>query len=375
MLKISKRLLAIICCLVFIISLAACGSQSDTPTDSGTASEDTTSEAADTESTSSSEEKKTGSGQLSIYTAFPEEHVSKLFKQFEDDTGVEVKYVRLSAGEIYARVQSEGNNPQASLWFGTSNETLEVAGQEGFLQEYTSPMLEYVDEKFHDPNSLWTPHCAQIICFLTNESWLEQNNIEAPTSWDELLDPIYENNIAIAHPATSGMSYTWLAYMCQLMGEDEAFDYLQNLNTNIFQYAKSSNSPPRMVGMEECGLTVGFNNQGMTNRDAGYPIAISYPAEGTSYETAGMAIIKNCPEDELENAKLFIDWSLGKEVQEEYVSYAYTVPMNSEAQVPEGMVPMSELKTIDLDVEWGSENRERLLNRFETEIRGQENLA
>lgn len=370
MMKIkATRVLAVLCSMALVMSLAACGNSA------GNAEAADTNSAQPTTERDAEEATPVGSGQVSVYTASPEEHVSKLFAAFEEETGIAVKFVRLSAGEIYARVQAEANNPQASLWFGTSSETFTIAGAEGYLEEYSSPMLAEVPEQFHDPKGLWTPHCAQSISFLTNENWLEANGLQAPTSWEELLDPAYASNIAIAHPATSGMSYTWLAYMCQLMGEEEAFAYLQKLNSNIFQYAKSSNSPPRMVGMEECGLTVAYNNQGMTNRDAGYPIAISYPAEGTSYEISAMALIKNGPASEAENARKLIDWSLSVGAQEEYSSYSYTAPMNRNAQMPEGLVQLTDLNTIDLDVTWASENRERLLNRFESEIRGQENLA
>lgn len=314
-------------------------------------------------------------GKLSVYTAYPEEQAAEFLALFEKETGIDVEWVRLSAGEIYTRVAAEANNPQASIWWGTSAETFMVAAAEGLLETYESPALESIDSQFKSQDGTWSPFSLQIISYLVNEDWLAENGYEAPTSWDELITEKYKDNIVIAHPATSGMSYTWLYYMVQLMGEEEAFEYLHKLNDNIFQYAKSSNSPPRMVGMGECALTVAYTNQGMTNRDEGYPISITTPAEGTSYENSAMAIIKNGPADELENAKTFIDWALSKEAQGAFAKISYMIPVNSEAETPEGMVTLDQVNVFALDTQAASANRERLLNRFETEIRGKDNLA
>lgn len=379
MLKRFAKPLAILCSFAFALSVFACGNSAkpaENTAETKTADNDAqANDSNNAEPAENTDAKPKGSGQLSVYTAFPEEQAQAFFQLFEKETGIKIKSVRLSAGEIYTRVQAEANNPQASVWFGTSSETFMVAGEGGFLEEYRPESLADIPEKYQDSKGLWTPFVAQSICFLTNENWLKENNIEAPTSWQDLLEPVYADNIAIAHPATSGMSYTWLAYMCQLMGEDEAFSYLEKLNDNIFQYAKSSNAPPRMVGMQECGLTVAYTNQGLTNRQEGYPIAISYPDEGTSFEISAMGLIKNGPADEAENARLFMDWALTPEAQAAYAEMSFMIPMNPNTIMPEGVVLLDELKTVDLDGAWASENRERLLNRFETEIRGQENLA
>ena len=102
--------------------------------------------------------------------------------------------------------------------------------------------------------------------------------------------------------------------------------------------------------MGECALTVAYTNQGMTNRNEGYPISITTPAEGTSYENSAMAIIKNGPADEAENAKAFIDRMISERGQNLYIeSGACRCPVNKNATAAEGMKAISDVKAFACD--------------------------
>lgn len=362
-----KRCLSIVLCSLMLLTIVS-GCTQDTQSSQESPS--------DQESESTQESQTVArSDQLTVYTALPEENAQTIFEAFEEETGITVKGVRLSAGEIYARVQAEANNPQVALWWGTSIETLNVAAEDGLLEPYSSPMIENVPEQFRDPNGIWTPAILQITIVMTNKDFLEENNLNPPTTWNDLLDPVYKGNIAIAHPATSGMSYSWLTACLTRFGEEEGFEYLKALDENILQYYKSSNSPPQMVSLNEIGATFCHTTPAMTNLKEGYNVEISYLDDGTSCENNAMALIKGGPEDEVENAKQFIDWFLSEETQELYCQNFYAVPANSQAEGPEDIKPLSEMNILDIDSEYFSENRERLITRFDEEICGQENLG
>ncbi len=48
----------------------------------------------------------------------PDKYASEVLAQFSKDTGIKVNYLRLSAGEVLARVQAEKNNPQVDAILG-----------------------------------------------------------------------------------------------------------------------------------------------------------------------------------------------------------------------------------------------------------------
>ena len=316
-----------------------------------------------------SEAGKSKSDELTVYTALPEQEALYYFDEFEKETGIKVNFVRLSAGQILARAQAEQGNPQGSVWYGSPSDTLIAASELELLESYKPENADLIPEEYTDSDWDWTPVYVGALGFASNSEWLEDNGLEPPTSWDDLLKPEYADNVSVAHPASAGTAYTVLATLIQLKGEDEAFDYLKSLDKNIRQYTQSGAAPARDAGLGEVAVGIGFAQQILAPMEEGYPITISYPEDGTGYEVGSAAIIKDGPEEELENAKTFIDWTVSKEGQETYSKGGYyRLPVNEDAEIPKGATPLDELNLIEYDAVWAGEVRKEITNKFEEEI-------
>ncbi len=173
--------------------------------------------------------------ELTVYSAYPDEENVIYFAAFEEDTGIKVNYVRLSAGELFARVRSEKNNPNAALILAGNTDYYELAKSEGLFQDYDSKELENVREAIKDPDNQWFPATEHAIGFACNKDWFEQNNLEYPKTWDELLTDTYKDQISISHPSTAGTGYTIFMSMAEKLGEDGAFEYYTKLKDNVRQ--------------------------------------------------------------------------------------------------------------------------------------------
>jgi iron(III) transport system substrate-binding protein len=57
-------------------------------------------------------------GTLIMYCGVDENWCRAMTTQYQKETGVDVKMTRMSAGEIYARLRAEKENPQADIWWG-----------------------------------------------------------------------------------------------------------------------------------------------------------------------------------------------------------------------------------------------------------------
>ena len=286
--KQSKRLFALLLTLAMTLGmLTACGGGNS----------DTSSEGDGGESS--------GSNELTVYTAFPEAEVAYYFNAFEEATGIKVNALRLSAGEMLTRVAAEKDNPQASLMFGGSTDNYIAASSQGLLEAYQSPELSNTPENYLDPDGVWNPIYVGAIAFACNKDWFADKGYDYPTSWDDLLDPKYQDMIIMAHPATSGTAYTVLATLIQLKGEDAVWDYLKELDKNMSQYTKSGSAAPNGVALGEAAIALTFSHDGLQPTTEGYPIELSFPTDGTGYEVGAMALIKGGPADEQETAKKF----------------------------------------------------------------------
>ncbi|KYZ76599.1 iron ABC transporter substrate-binding protein [Anaerosporomusa subterranea] len=314
-------------------------------------------------------EKTAQSKNLTIYTALNENEIGTYVKAFEAKTGIKVSFVRLSAGEIITRLRAEKNNPKSTIVFGGPSDTFIVMAKDGLLEPYASPAAAAAPEQYKDKQGYWSPIYIGILGFGTNSKLAEQKGIKPPESWDDLLKPEFKGLVSIAHPGASGTSYTVLASLVQMWGEDNAFAYLKKLNLNIRNYEKSGAAPAQKAGLGEALVGICFSHDILIPINEGYPLKLTFPRDGTGYEIGGMAMVKNGPKDEVENGKKFIDFFAGKEGQETYeTAKTFRLPVNTEAKAPKGAVKLTDIKTIRYDNVWAGENRGRLVEKFNKEI-------
>lgn len=324
---------------------------------------------------SNSDESVKQSKELTIYCALPETEIPSYLDAFKADTGITVNYVRLSAGEILSKIQVEKNNPQASIWYGGNCDTFIAAVKSDLLTAYQSPELADIPEIYQDPSGYWSPVYVGALAFAVDKDWFAREGLEYPSSWQDLLKPEFKGQISMAHPGSSGTAYTILATMVQMLGEDEAMAYMGELDKNIRQYTKSGSAPPKNVGLGEASIGLSFSHDCLKPAVQGYPVEVAFATDGTGYEIGAIAIIKNGPEDEVENARKFIDWTLSKRGQDIYsTNNSFRLPVNSTAVVPDGAINISDLPVIEYDFLWAGENRKRLIEKFSTVIAAKNNL-
>ena len=222
---------------------------------------------------------------------------------------------------------------------------------------------------------MWNPIYVGAIAFACNKDWFADKGYDYPTSWDDLLDPKYQDMIIMAHPATSGTAYTVLATLIQLKGEDAVWDYLKELDKNMSQYTKSGSAAPNGVALGEAAIALTFSHDGLQPTTEGYPIELSFPTDGTGYEVGAMSLIKGGPADEQENAKKFIDFMCSAEGQNLYAeNNSFRVPTNSQATPAEGLVTLDSVAVIDYDAVWAAEHKDEFVAQFEANIASSENL-
>jgi len=203
-----------------------------------------------------------------------------------------------------------------------------------------------------------------------NTDQLKKKNIAPPKCWSDLVKPDFKDEIQVANPNSSGTSYTMLATLVQLMGEDKAFDYLKALHKNVNQYTKSGAAPARAAATGESLVGITFQHDAVVQAIGGAPVTIVSPCEGTGYEIGSMSIIKGGKN--LENAKKWYDWALGAEAQSigAQNKVSYQVPSNKNAHAPPQAPKFSEIKFINYDfAKYGSSaERTRLLTKWDKEV-------
>ncbi|MFG1951843.1 ABC transporter substrate-binding protein [Micromonospora sp. NPDC048830] len=291
-------------------------------------------------------------------------------KKFTETTGVKADFVRLSSGEALARIKAGKSNAEFDVWYGGPADGYAAAGDEGLLEPYVSANASVIPNKYKDPQGVWTGVYVGALGFCSNTKLLAKKGLEAPDAWADLLDPKLSKDIGIAHPSTSGTSYTALWTQVQLAGGDEtkALEYMRKLHPNVLQYTKSGAAPAQMVARGEVAVGVIFSHDCVATMEAGFPdLKVSFPAEGTGYETGGVALVKGAKNPV--SAKKFIDWALTTEAQEIGPTVkAYQFPTNPDAKVSDKVVDLSSIKVVDYDAAAAGEAKSALNKRFDAEV-------
>ncbi|MGD1820386.1 MAG: ABC transporter substrate-binding protein [Pleomorphochaeta sp.] len=318
-----KRIIAVLCVTMLVISSVMANGTN--------------------EETSAVKEYKT----LNMYTALDTEEAKYYIEAFEKETGIKVNFVRMSAGEVAIRVEAEKNNPQASVWYGGSSTDHISAASKGLLEPY-QPNIDFtLADNLHASDNAWNGFYTGAIAFVSNTNFLKEHNIQAPTSWQDLLDPVFKGQIEMAYPYTSGTAYTTFGTIIELKGLDGALEYWKELDKNIHQYTKSGSACIARAGLGECAVGIGFSHDILSKGiKQGYPLVMSFPEEGTGYEVGGVSLIKGGKE--MEEAKIFVDWCFSVSAQNLFKNYN-RLPVNPKADVVEGSVKLTDINLVDYD--------------------------
>jgi iron(III) transport system substrate-binding protein len=288
--------------------------------------------------------------------------------------GITVNFVRLSSGEALTRLRNEKDNPQFDIWWGGPVDSFIAAKQEGLIEKYDSPKLANIKDPklLKDSENYWAGIYIGSLGFATNTNYLKEHpGLEPPKSWDDLLKPEWKGQILIAHPSSSGTSYTALCTVLQMRGEQGGWEYMRQFSDNVLQYTKSGAAPAKFVGSGEAAVGVVFSHDIVAAIEGGSPLQLTFPAEGTGYEIGGMAILKGAKH--VDAAQKWFDWALEPATQElgpKYKAYQAPTVNGAKASRPE----LLEVKLIDYNFAQCGSDKKANVDRFTNEIAGADKL-
>ena len=304
---------------------------------------------------------------LQMYTALDPNEAKIYINAFTNDTKINVEWVRMSAGEMVTRLKAEAKNPQVSATFGGPSIEYIAAKKAGLLQPFKSPVgSKFLTEQQRDVDWCWYGSSFGAIGFGSNTEIFAKNGWQYPTSWDDLLKPEFKNNISIAYPYTSGTSFTVLATLVQMLGEDKAFDYWVKLDKNMHHYNTSGSACVTQAGLGEIAIAISFSHDILSKGQAkGYPVKLTFPKEGTGFEIGCLGIVKGAKQPKL--AQKFVNWIYTKRAQD-LLQIWYRIPLNPEAELAKGAVKATDVKLFKFDDVKAGNDQARLIEKWRKTI-------
>ena len=281
-----------------------------------------------------------------------------MFEEFEKATGVKVNFVRFSSGEALARVTAEKNNPRVDVLFGGPVETFAAGINEGVFEPYKPPSFAALPARFKHADGQWVAIADDPLVFMTNDKFLKENGLKAPTSWNDLLAPQYKNMLQMADARTSGTAVTRIFSILEVNGRDEnkAFDYMKKLRPNVQLYTKSGGGGTLPVGLGQAGGGIFFIVDALDTKAKGYDVTISFP------------LIKGAKNPEL--GKKLIDWASSPAMQGQFAKYKINfVPASPAVALEPSLAEVLKgAKLFPIDADYAGANRKRVVDRWIAEV-------
>jgi thiamine transport system substrate-binding protein len=241
--------------------------------------------------------------------------------EFEAQSGYKLEILRAGdAGSVTNRLVLTKNAPIGDVVFGIDNSFRGLA-EENELIEGSLSEISYSD-----------------VCFNYDRIWFEENQVEPPATWRELVLPKYRELTVVSNPLTSSPGMGFLTTTVAAFGEEGFENFWRQLKDNGVRVA---------VGWEEAYFTEFSGSSGNGN----YPIVLSYSSSPAAEirengKSQTVALLDECFR-QIEfvgilagaknptGAKALIEFLLGEPFQSTMPGLMYVYPVNSEATVPE----------------------------------------
>jgi len=304
---------------------------------------------------------------LTVYTAAEAEHLAVVKQTLEAELPeVEVRWVRGSTGHLTTRLVSERSAPVADLILGLSSQSLALLKDHQVLEPFRPKAADQLRADFLDPTEpySWTGIAAFAVGACFNTERASALGLIRPRSWRDLADPAYQGRIAMPHPASSGVGLILIATWVQLMGENEAWRFMEALHKNVAVYTGSGDAPCVQAARGERVIGLSFDMRALREQSQGAPIELLLPDDGVGLEMSGMALVAGRPAAKSEAARRVIEWASGQSAHKLFARFFGTLA-RTDVSSPRAYPPSAASRRIPSSSHWVAANRDRLLTEWD----------
>lgn len=302
---------------------------------------------------------------ITVYTNILLDQVRTYLPDFQArHPGIKVTIVRDAASGLAQRLRAERHAPQADVLWGLAVTQVTQLEWRGMLSPYAPVGLERVLPQFRDTNypPYWVGMDAWMAVLCVNTVELENLGLPMPTTWSDLIKPIYAGKVLMYNPLTTGTGYMTVTAILHLYHEVKGWEYLDALHHNIVAYVPANAAPCQLAGAGKVPISISYDLEGVQQKALGAPLAVIFPTEKTGWDMEASALIRKMPIKQA--SKTFLDWTISASAMRAYAQNYSITAVKLDLPVPPGFPaePMQQL--LDRDFPWDTANRERILREW-----------
>lgn len=287
-------------------------------------------------------------GKVTFYTAMDLQFAEHLSKAFEAKyPGIAVRVERSGAERVFTRIGQEySSNIHAVDVVNTADQAhCIVWKRNGWLAPYLpEEVAKYYDKRYYDSEGLYVTTRVLVSPIAYNTNLVKKE--DAPKGFKDLLDPKWAGKLVKAHPAYSGtiMNATFQ------IARDLGWDYFVKLAAQKVMQVQSATDTPKRISLGERAVMVdGAGYLVIRYKEAGQPVDLIYPEEGTPVGGSPSAVFKAASNPNA--ARLFQNWMHSRDAQQILVDYARQYSPHSQTVEKPGVRKLGDIKLMKEDAE------------------------
>lgn len=274
------------------------------------------------------------SNEVNVYSHRHYDTDKKLFKMFEEKTGIKVNVVTAKASALIKRIESEGTKSPADVLITVDAGRLYQAKEKDILQAIKSEYLtSNIPAKYRDSDNKWFA--------LTKRSRVAVykigSNVESKlATYEDLAKPEFKGQIMV-RSSNNIYNQSLMAAMIAHHGEEYALNWAKGVVANMAKAPKGNDryqvkAVANGIGQIAIANTyyIGkmVDNKDESQREAVKKVKILFPKfenGGTHINVSGAGVAKYSPNKE--NAIKFIEFMASTDAQELFAEGNYEYPI------------------------------------------------
>ncbi len=292
-----------------------------------------------------------GDQEVNIYTHRHYPSDQKLFKRFEDSTGIKVNVINASADELIQKMKIEGAQSPADVLITVDAGRLTRAKDQDLLQPVKSDVLEnIISSHLRDPDDYWfgLTKRARIIVYAK-----DRVDTTELSTYEDLASDKWNDRILI-RSSSNIYNQSLLASLIVHNGEEEAVEWARAVVNNMARQPKGNDRDQVkavVAGEGDIAVVNTYYIGNMLNSDseeevkAAKAVGIFFPNQdgrGAHVNVSGAGVAKHAPNRE--NAVKFIEFLVSEEAQHVFANSNYEYPVNEAVETSQLLQSWGEFK-------------------------------
>ena len=176
-------------------------------------------------------------GEITVYSSLEDDEIADYLKAAKKDLpDLKVNVLRLSTGDLGARILAEKGSPKHDVIWGWAVTNMLNPDIQKMLEPYKAKGSDALPKQFKAEDGKWFAATGYMAAFCVNTDRLKKKKLPMPTSWEDLLNPVYKGELIMPNPNSSGTGYLQIASILQSKGEEKGWEFLKALDPNTVSY-------------------------------------------------------------------------------------------------------------------------------------------